>query len=342
MKTQCLSLLVCVFGLIIGAAPAQESTSHPPLIRGVSYVGLAVSDLDKAVEFYSGACDLTVIEEKQLSDLPVLDKLAGRPGVKIETKMLEGHNAQLRLMKFETISEAAKATPPVPVVGPGYMHVCFQVLDELRTYQRVLDAGATPIGDSEMAQLNPNLPVYYAYVHDFDRRVIEIEHIRPRVPNARRRKVDHRLRHICISTPNIEPLLEFYSAFLNGAPRRVGPISGERFDSVSGRDGTHITMAWYPIGTFELEINQYLSHPTQHRESPRPVDALGYNMTVFDVSDLPAAAEKLVASGGIIITEPAAMDGGEIVFARDPDGNLLGLLKAPDDAIVSSSRFASR
>ncbi len=317
-----------------------------PLIRGVSYVGVSVSDLDKAVAFYRDACDLKSVEQKRLFGIQVLDALAGRSGVEVETQMLEGHNAQLRLMQFKAPSEIAKSTPPVPVVGPGFAHVCFQALKERRTYQRVLEAGATTIGSPEMVRLRPDGMVEYAYAHDFDRRAIEVEHMDLDLGDragTNLRNVDHRLGHINIATPDIDRLLKFYSSFLDiKEPRQTGVMSGKQFDRVAGHDGVNLKMAWYTIGAFELEMSQYLSRPTELPEPPRPIDALGYNMVVLDVADITAAAEKLTAAGGAIVSEPATMDGGEIVFAHDPDGNLLGLLEAPKEALVSATRFHDR
>ena len=143
---------VLLLGMTCGFATAQDDKK---LVRGVSYVGLSVSDMDKALAMYSDACDMEVVDEATITDSAVLNELAGREGVTVETKMLEGPNAQIRLMQFAAPSDAAKATEPVPVIGPGMMHVCFQVLKEVQTYQRVLAAGATVIGAEEMAQLNP-------------------------------------------------------------------------------------------------------------------------------------------------------------------------------------------
>ena len=113
---------VCLIGLLPATAYAQDGEK---LIKGVSCVGLSVSDLDKAIAFYRDACDLEIVEEKTLSELKPFDALAGRSGVTAETRMMEGQNAQLRLMQFKNPSEAALAVPPVPVIGPGFMHVCF-------------------------------------------------------------------------------------------------------------------------------------------------------------------------------------------------------------------------
>jgi predicted enzyme related to lactoylglutathione lyase len=62
-------------------------------------------------------------------------------------------------------------------------------------------------------------------------------------------------------------------------------------------------------------------------------------MIVFEVADLQAARESLLAAGGTTVTDVAPMDGGSIFFGRDPDGNLLGFQTTPPDAVVSSQNF---
>jgi hypothetical protein len=89
----------------------------------------------------------------------------------------------------------------------------------------------------------------------------------------------------------------------------------------------------------ELEIAQYVSHPTDTPKTPRPIDALGYNMIVFDVTDLTTAKEKLIAAGGTIETEALPLDGGEIFFGRGPDNNLLGFQQLTKSSLYSAKNF---
>ena len=83
----------------------------------------------------------------------------------------------------------------------------------------------------------------------------------------------------------------------------------------------------------------YHSHPTQRPAEPRPLDALGYNMVMFDVADLNAAKALVREAGGTIATDTIAMDDGQAFFARDPDGNLLGFQVLPADSDFSSRNF---
>jgi predicted enzyme related to lactoylglutathione lyase len=196
-----------------------------------------------------------------------------------------------------------------------------------------------------MIQLNPKNPVEYAYVKDKDGAIVEVEHVDIAALNLPEPpKNQYRIRHFAIATPDIDRLVDFYSLFLEEKePRRFGwwfwGISGEKVDKVSGLEDTELRMAWFQIRNMELEIAEYLSHPPIEPETPRPIDAPGYNMVVFDVSDLDAARDLFVKAGGTIVSDIESMDGGQIIFGRDPDGNLLGLQKVSNEAVVSSQNF---
>lgn len=334
-----------VCGLTLAACGSAEPKLLNPdsVIKGVSYVGTSVADIDRSTEFY-GAADLVVVADSELSSSPALDKLANRSGVVVRTRMLRSVNAQIRLMEFSD-SEALSASEPVPVQGPGIAHMCYQVDHATGAYQDFLDQGAEIIGAPDLLQINPRNPVYYGYVKDPDGAVVEIEHVdveKLNLPEPPKNK--YRVRHVSLSTPDIDRIVAFYSALLEQPePRRVGGKNGignEAMSGVTGLDGTKVRMAWFQIRNLELEIFQYASHPTELPSEPRPVDAVGYNMIVFDVDDLSAAQEKFLSAGGTIETEPELMDGAEIIFGRDPDGNLIGLQQAPSDAVVSAKNFS--
>jgi catechol 2,3-dioxygenase-like lactoylglutathione lyase family enzyme len=321
-----------------------EPIEPDTVILGINYVGISVSDLDAAEDLYVSSVDGEVINEDALPFDGVLASLAQRGGGEIEARLIRRTNSQIRLMSFPDRPADVQAVPAVPVEGPGIAHVCFQVADETDTYDRFLAAGATHIGDENLVHLRPNNPVKYGYVKDSDGIITEIEQIDlaklelPKPPKSL-----YRTRHVSLSTPNVNRLKDFYSAFLGGqTPRHVGrvlKVSGDTIDAVSGLEGSKIEMAWVQTRNLEIEMFQYHSHPTEISVEPRPLDAVGYNMIVFDVSDIEAARERVLDAGGTIVSDLGQMDGGNILFARDPDGNLLGLQTLPEDSVFSAANF---
>lgn len=333
-------LLLCA----CGGRSAGEPVPPDSIITGVNYVGASVSDLEKTAGLYSGAMDLQPVDQSEISDSPIFNELVGRADVSAQTQMMRSVNAQVRFMQFANPSAEARATKHIDVQGPGIAHVCYQVDEKTQAYQKFLTGGAKHIGAEEMVHLNPKNPVYYAYARDFDGLIAEIEHVdiaKLELPTPP--KHQYRVRHVSLATPDIDRLVDFYTVFLNQpGPRRVGrliSVSGEKVDQVSGLPGSELEMAWFQIRNLELEMFQYHSHPTEDLKDPRPVDALGYNMIVFDVSDMDAARKRFVDAGGKIESEPAPMDGGQIMFGRDPDGNLLGLQAVAKGNVFSSQNF---
>lgn len=331
-------LLACCWVSLTTAATPERGEA---VVKGVNYIGVSVSDLSAAASFYGESANLQEVSDEPLT-ANVVTALGSANSQPVQTLLLKSVNAQLRFMEFASTERDANNVAPVPVNGPGIAHICYQVADETRTYQRLLSAGATHIGERELVQLNPRNPVVYAYGTDPDGIMFEVEHIDFSKVD-RPRKNDYRIRHVSLATPDMAPMVAFYSTLMEEPePRRSGiggTLGGEQFDQVSGLPGTRLEMAWFQVRNLELEIIQYHSHPTELPTQPRPLQATGYNMVMFDVEDL-AAAESLVReAGGSIVSGVLNMDGGEAFFARDPDGNLLGFQHLSQSSVFKSQNF---
>lgn len=342
MKNILLSFMTVISLAFMHPLLAQVDQRTNNIIQGVNFIGVSVSNLENAVEFYGDGANLEVVESSTITGNTLFKALAGRDDVVVKTTLMKSSNAQLRFMEFANRSKEADRNSLVEVHGPGIAHICFQVASSTQTYQRFLDSGASVIGWEDMVKLNPANPVTYAYARDPDGAILEIEHIdfdKVSTPRAN----DYRIRHISLASPNIDRMVEFYSQLLETPdPRRAGrggTLAGENFDKVSGYAGTRMEMAWFQVRNIELEIVQYHSHPTELEESVRPLEALGHNMIVFDVSDVSLAREALLAAGGSVDTEIGQLDGGEILFGRDPDGNLLGFQAIEKSSKLSSQNF---
>lgn len=327
-----------------GQAGPRTLDEVDPIIRGVDYVGLAVDNLAAAERYYAGSLATTVVDATRLPAGTVLARLHAPEGGAAQTRLLRRTNAQLRLFRFAGRTAAGRAATAVPVQGPGIAHVCFQVGQQTHSHDRMLATGGTPLGRRELVQLNDRNPVYYGYVRDPAGVISEIEEVdlakldRPKPPANL-----YRVRHVSLATPDLGRMMAFYSAFLGGQEaRHVGrwiKVSGEKVDQVSGLQGSRVEMAWFQLRNLEIEIFQYHSHPTATPATPRPLDAPGYNMIVFDVSNLTDARRRLLAAGGTIVTPEGDLDGGRIIFGRDPDGNLIGLQTLPRTSVLSAENF---
>ncbi|WP_108788177.1 VOC family protein [Erythrobacter sp. Alg231-14] len=338
----CLALSGCD---LPGGVPEQEIDD---LITGVHYVGISVPDVEAAAQYYEAAFDVERLGEDELTLESVPAELAPQNAEGMRSLLLRSANAQLRLMSFAGEEYVRPIdVSAVSVEGPGIMHVCFQAIEEINAYARALAAGAAPIGDPEPVALSSRNPVKYGYITDQDGIVTEVEEVdvsQLDLPEPPKNAI--RLRHVAFATPDLERMVAFWSAFLGGQePRQIGnwfAISGENVDAVSGIPDSEIEMAWFQLRNLEIEIAKYHNLETSLPDNPRPFDAPGYNVIVFDVTDLAAARERLLKAGGTVVAESPAIDGAPIIFGRDPDGNLIGLQSLPQSSIFSAKNFADQ
>ena len=320
---------------------------HPdPVIKGVNFVGLSVSDLEHAESFYSQAAAMTTktIDHESLTQL-VEVLVADSPKLE-RASLMQSVNAQIVLMQFEGSKIDGKARrKPIEVYGPGIAHVCYQADKKTSSYHKFLELGAQTIGNPELVQLSDRNPVSYAYARDKDGTIFEVEHVDIEKLNlSEPPEHSHRIRHVSLASPDMSRTLKFYSTLMqNPSPRRLGrffSIRGEKLDQVSGLPDSKIRMAFFPVRNLELEIIQYTSHSSGALSANRRLEDFGYNMIVFEVSDLEAASDLVTEAGGQVISSTAiSLWGVDTIFAKDIDGNLIGFQTLEPAAFTSSQKF---
>lgn len=322
-----LGALIYLGALVTGscsstAADATMLAADGPVVRGISYIGISVSDIDRTAAYFAGAGGLLEVDRSDLRGV-ALDRIAGKQ-VSAKTRTLRSNSGQIRLMQFDRPAAAARAAGIVPVQGPGITHVCFQSPDSKPIFPKFVAAGAKPLSRTgDLVQLRPDVPVKYAYLRDADGTMIEIEQLL--LDNL---TFDHRMRHVAIASPDIDRTVAFYSAVLGKAPReRRSNLVNKTLDVTANLDDLKLDVAWFQVGNLELEIWEYLNPAPTPATEARPLEALGHNMIVFEVSAPAAALQRLQDAGGVSVAAPSPMDGGEIAFGRDPDGNLLGFFR---------------
>lgn len=335
---QALALLTLLGACVAPAKPVDLASAPGPLIKGVSYVGITVSDLDKTTAYYEAAAGMTEVARGKIAGVRALDVLgAGKP-VSMETRLLRGGTGQIRLMQFKATPADASATAMIPVQGPGITHICHQSPDDRPIFPKFVAAGGKPVSRTGgLVQLNPSVPIRYAYVRDRDGVMMETEQVMSTgLPWT------YRMRHVAIVAVNMDRTINFYSTLLGGAPReRRSNLVNKTLDLVSNLDDVKLNVAWYKINNLELEVWEYVNPAPTPRTRPRPLQALGYNMIVLDVADVDAASRRLTEAGGVMVTRPAPLDGGRIAFGRDPDGNLIGLFNVNSNSPFSTSELGA-
>ena len=316
-----------VTGSCSSASPDAPPADAGPVVRGISYIGISVSDVDRTAAYFVGAGGLSEVDRSDLHGA-ALDRIAGKK-ISAKTRTLRSNSGQIRLMQFDRPAATARAAGIVPVQGPGITHVCFQSPDSNPIFPKFIAAGAKPLSRTgDLVQLRPDVPVKYAYLRDADGTMIEIEQLL--LDNL---PFDRRMRHVAIAALDIDRTVAFYTAVLGKAPReRRSNLVNKTLDITSGIDDLKLDVAWFQVGNLELEIWEYLNPAPTPATEARPLEARGHNMIVFDVSDPALALRRLQDAGGIHVAAPSPMDEGHIAFGRDPDGNLIGFFRPGSDS----------
>lgn len=306
------------------AAATPQSTNT---IRGIHHVAISVRDLGAAVDFYTGPMGLHAIEGDAFC--------AGPDGAAPEgATILEGPNAYVALHQYDDAPPAP--TGGVPVEGPGFTHICFQCPAPEGLYYKARDAGASVVSLGDDPVDLGGYGVRYAYLRDADATMFEIEQIdEPKFEGP------IWIAHVALVSPDIDRLADFYEGVLGVAPkRRVNKVVGPRVDEVTGLPDARARAAWLWLDNMLLEIWEYVTPQTPAAGTPPAEHAIGYNAFMLEVGDIVAERARLAALGVELVGDIEAAASGRCQYARDPDGNLFGLLQpsAEEPRVLSTRR----
>lgn len=318
----------------IGGDPlVADDAVGPSTVIGIHHVKLSVSDLDRSLPFYRDATEFAVVEQGAMPSSAALEAAAGLTGLAGERAMLRGPNGQIELVEFDLNEQ--DATPPVMANGPGATHICLQSPLDRPLYDRFRERGAEPVtrGGEPVDMLGRNY--FYMYAGDPDGVMFEVEHAS--IPQFRE---DVWLGHVAYATHDIDRLVGFYEELIgHSAYQRADGIGGPTFDQVAGLDDVSFDGGWISANNMIVEFWEYHNPPTVPAVAVRPLPAVGYAAVVFEVADIETDLRRIEAAGGTIASEIETEDGAAIAYARDPDGNLIGLLQLPAGSDRSVTRL---
>jgi len=327
------------------AATASAQTQDPsrPAVSAVASVGIVVSDLDKALEFYSGVLSFEKVAESERSG-DALEHLTGVFGARCREATLRLGNESIEVTQY-----LAPEGRPIPIDSRSndrwFQHIAIVVSDMDRAYaqlraNRVRHASTGP---QTLPDWNPNAGGISAfYFKDPDGHVLEIIHFPPGKGDPRWQQTEDKLflgvDHTAIVVADTDRSIAFYRDVLGmrvaGTSENYG-IEQEHLNNVFGAR-LRITGLRAPQGP-GIELLEYLA-PADGRRYPadaRANDLLGWTTTLVTPTLEELAArlrESRVAwvSPGLVPAEgpahPAAME------FRDPDGHLVAVAHPTPDA----------
>ncbi|MFN2565876.1 MAG: VOC family protein [Gemmatimonadaceae bacterium] len=312
-------------------------------VREVAAVGMTVSDIDRALAFYSSVLSFEKVSDTTVSGA-AFARLTGIAGAAARVARMRLGDETVELTQF-----LVPGGRPVPADSRSndrwFQHIAIVVSDMDRAYAALRAAGVRRVSPAPqlLPAWNPNAGGISAfYFNDPDGHVLEVIHFPPGkgLPKWQRpgQRLGQRLflgiDHTAIVIRDTEASLAFYRDVLGmrvaGASENYGPEQ-ERLNNVAGAH-LRITALRADAGP-GIEFLEYLA-PTDGRPYPddaRPTDLLHWQTTVV-VRDAAAAAAAIRTSGRSRISSgPIDLPGGlsftRGLLARDPDGHVLQIVE---------------
>jgi catechol 2,3-dioxygenase-like lactoylglutathione lyase family enzyme len=110
------------------------------MIKGIHHVGISVSSLDRAIEFYTQALAMELLSPAFSFGGPQYEQVMGLGGARGRMCVLRRDSLQLELFEFAHPTPA-RQNPDYPVADIGLSHFGVEVTDIDRTYERLHSAG---------------------------------------------------------------------------------------------------------------------------------------------------------------------------------------------------------
>ena len=321
------------------AVLAAAAVVAQPIVTAVDSVGMTVSDMDRAIDFYS-----KVLTFEKVSDVEV----AGS-----EYEHLEGvFGLRMRVVRMrlgeESIELAEYLAPQGRPIPPGlrsndrsFQHVAIIVKDMDAAYKRLRENKVehASSGPQRLPDWNKNAGGIKAfYFRDPDGHPLEILEFPEGKGDPRWHKPSDRLflgiDHTAIVVGDTDASLKFYRDLLGfrvaGESENYG-IEQERLNNVFGAR-LRITGLRPPAGP-SVEFLEYLA-PHDGRPAPETSsNDILHRRTRIVTGDAEAAAKKLF-SGRVAFLSPGAVETSRRelgfrkgILVRDPDGHALELLE---------------
>jgi catechol 2,3-dioxygenase-like lactoylglutathione lyase family enzyme len=335
-----LSALLAASVIHAQSAPPEKSAGTNVEVGSVAAVGMTVSDLDRAVNFYTTVLDFEKISEIERAGSEI-EQLYGVFGARVRVARLK--------LGDETIELTEYLTPrgrPMPLDSRSqdrwFQHIAIIVSDMTRAYGQLRrhKVQHASTGPQRLPDSNPSAGGIEAfYFKDPDGHTLEILQFPPDKGAAQWHRPGNQLflgiDHTAVVVEDTDRSLRFYRDLLGftiaGSSENYG-TEQEHLNQVFGAR-LRITSLRVPVGP-AIEFLEYLS-PRDGR--PYPADARANDIlhwqTTLVTPNAEAAARVLRARGSALISaDPVLFPGRDLGFrrgflVRDPDGHVMEIVE---------------
>lgn len=331
----------CALVLLLGWIDLRADGDRPPAsvrVEAVASVGMTVSDMARAVRFYTEVLPFEQEYDVELSGRP-WEQLHGVFGARIRVVGLRLGEERLELTEY-----LAPRGRPYPADTRGndrwFQHVAVIVSDMAKAYARLREQGVdhASTGPQRLPDWNPGAGGIEAfYFRDPDGHFLEVLAFPPGKGDSRWHRTDALflgLDHTAITVGDTDAALAFYRDTLGLRVAGEGENYGVEQEHLNNVFGVRlrITTLRAPTGT-GVELLEYRA-PRDGR--PAPIDLKANDLAHWQITAVARDAARLLLPSrtfGLVSPDIIAVDAPALRFAaglmvRDADGHAVRVVEA--------------
>src|SRR5246500_1839109 len=330
---------VAVLALLLAlAVPQGSAQQHSALIEGVDAIGITVSDMDRAVDFYSN-----VLTFEKVSDIEVAgenyEHLEGVFGLRMRVVRMKLGDENIELTEY-----LAPKGRPIPVDSRSndrwFQHIAIIVSDVDKAYawlrqNKVEYASSGPQRLPDWNRKAAGISAFY--FKDPDQHPVEVLQFPPDKGLEKWHRPTGKLflgiDHTAIVVWDTDASLKFYRDLLGMHVAGESENYGTEQEHLNNVFGAHLLItALRGVTGPGIELLEYLA-PRDGRPFPADEHAndVIHRQTVLLTGDAEAAARQLYAgkvsfvSSGVVANQKGQLGFNKTFLVRDPDGHVMAI-----------------
>lgn len=325
---------------LVGTATAREGA--PVAVSRVAMIGFTVSDMDRAVAFYTGVLDFEKVAEYRITG-PAYDQLEGVFAAAARIVHLKLGDQIVELTQYLSPPDGR----PIPVPSHSndlwFEHMAIVVSDMEKAYDVLQKHGVRQISPEPQTIPASNAPaagIKAIKFRDPDNHNLEFLWFPEGKGLAQWHKASNRLflgiDHTAITVGNTEASLGFYRDLLGMTVEGGSLNTGITQEYLDGTFGARVRVTAMVPAAVPPHV-EFLQYETPPGGRPMPLDTAANDLwhwqTTLVVDDVDKAADTLRSAGvrfitPSVVTMPDAKLGfSRAVMVRDPDGHAMRLVQ---------------
>jgi catechol 2,3-dioxygenase-like lactoylglutathione lyase family enzyme len=326
--------LLAVIGLTLLSASSLVAQNLPALIDGVDAIGITVSDMDRAVDFYSRVLTFEKVSDTEVTGTDY-EHLEGVFGLRIRVVRMRLGDESIELTEY-----LAPKGRPIPVDSRSndrwFQHIAIIVSDMDKAYSwlRQNKVEHASSGPQRLPDWNKNAAGISAfYFKDPDGHPVEVLQFPPDKGREKWHRSTDKLflgiDHTAIVVGNTDASLAFYRDVLGMRVAGESENYGTEQEHLNNVFGAHLRItALRGTSGPGIELLEYLA-PRDGRPFPSDEHAndVVHRQTVLVTGTADRAAQDLAAaqirfvSSGVFANHTDQLGFSKAFVVRDPDGH---------------------